>query len=112
MIKDKYKNSFYFKFEPVSTDQIITFIDEIDCKKISRGPANVIKNAKEEIAGPTINCINSSKSTNTLPHELKIVDIFPVFKKKDQNDKSNYRPISILPQSSFKNIWKSFLSAD
>ena len=33
MIKDKYQNSFKFKFEPVDTDQFIKFIDEIDCNK-------------------------------------------------------------------------------
>ena len=33
MIKHKYQNSFNFKFELVSTDQVIKFIDEIDCNK-------------------------------------------------------------------------------
>ena len=28
--------------------------------------------------------------------ELKIADTVPTFKKEDQNDKTNYRPISIL----------------
>ena len=55
------------------------------------------KIAKEEIAEPIRNCINSSISTGTFPDELKIADIVPVFKKEDQNDKTNYRPISILP---------------
>ena len=34
MFKDKYQNSFNFKFEPVSTDQFIKFTDEIGCKKV------------------------------------------------------------------------------
>ena len=44
MIKDKYQNSFNFKFELVSTDQVIKFIDEIDCNKSSSGdiPAKII----------------------------------------------------------------------
>ena len=98
MINDKYQNSFNFKFELVSTDQVIKFIDEIDCNKSSSGdiPAKIIKIAKEEIAEPIRNCINSSISTGTFPDELKIADIVPVFKKEDQNDETNYRPISLL----------------
>ena len=48
MIKDKYQNSFNFKFELVSTDQVIKFINEIDCNKSSSGdiPAKIIKPAK------------------------------------------------------------------
>ena len=35
MIEDKYQNSFNFKFKLVDTDQVIKFIDEIDCNKSS-----------------------------------------------------------------------------
>ena len=99
MIKDKYQNSFNFKSGLVSTDQVIKFIAEIDCNKSSRGdiPAKITKIAKEEIAEPITNCINSSISADNFPYELKIADIVPVFKKEDQNDKTNYRLISLLP---------------
>ena len=54
MIKDKYQTSFNFKLELVSTDQVIIFVDYIDCNKSSSGdiPAKIIKIAKEEIAEP------------------------------------------------------------
>ena len=89
MIKDKYQNSFNFKFELVSTDQVINFIDEIDCNKSSSGniPAKIIKIAKEEIAEPITNCMNSSISTGTFSDELEIADIVPAFKKENKNDK-------------------------
>ena len=51
--------------------------------------------------------MNSSISTDTFPDELKIVNIVPAFKKEDQNDKTNYRPISVLPLFS-KKIEKVF----
>ena len=84
IIKNKYQNSFNFKFELVSTDQVIKFIDEINCNKSSSGdiPAKTIKIAKEEIAELIRNCINSSISTGTFADELKIADIAPVFKKE------------------------------
>ena len=108
MTKDKYQNS--FKFELVSTDQVIKFIDETDCNKSSSGhiPAKIIKIAKEEIAEQIRNCIDSSISTGIFPDELKVADIVPVFKKEDPNDKTNYRPISLLPLISkiFEKVYK------
>ena len=70
IIKDKYQNSFNFKFELVRTDQIAKFIDEIDCNKSSSGdiPAKIIK-IKEETAKEKIRANNklykySGKSNN------------------------------------------------
>ena len=75
MIKDKYQNSFNFKF--VTSNQVIKFADEIDCNKSSSAdiPAKIIEIAKEEFAEPLTNCINRFISTNTFPDELKITDI-------------------------------------
>ena len=36
----------------------------------------------------------------TFPSELKKADAIPVFKKKDQNNVENYRPVGILPNLS------------
>ena len=56
-----------------------------------------IKMAKEEVSEPITNCINDSIISDIFPGELKLADIVPTFKKEDQNDKANYRPISLLP---------------
>ena len=42
-------------------------------------------------------CYNQNIKNSTFSNELKNADISPVFKKKDRHDKSNYRPVSILP---------------
>ena len=99
LIKNKYQNTFKFKYKPVTTEQIITFIDEIDCNKSSSGeiPAKIIKMVKEEVSEPITNCINDSIISDIFPGELKLADIVPTFKKEDKNDKANYRPISLLP---------------
>ena len=73
MIKNKYQNSFNCKFEPVSVDQVIKFIDEFNCNKSSSGDelAKIIKITKKGTAEPITNCLNSSISTDTFPDELK-----------------------------------------
>ena len=51
-------------------------------------------------------CINKAFNENKLPDTLKFSDIVPVFKKFDPPDKTNFRPISLLPFLSkvFENI--------
>ena len=60
MINDKYQNSFSVKFEPLNTDKVIKFIDEIDWNKSSSGdiPAKITEITKEEIAEPITTYIN------------------------------------------------------
>ena len=34
------------------------------------------------------------------PEELKLAEVYLIFKKKDDLDKENYRPVSVLPHVS------------
>ena len=43
---------------------------------------------------------NESLKLSRFPHSMKSANITPVFKKNDRTDKSNYRPVSILPNLS------------
>ena len=42
-------------------------------------------------------CINDSIEKSDFPQSLKLADITPVYKKNDPLDKTNYRPVTILP---------------
>ena len=42
-------------------------------------------------------CYIRNIKNSTFSNELKNADISPIFKKKDRHDKSNYRPVGILP---------------
>ena len=67
----------------------------------------IIKLANKKICKDLANCINECIKQNKFPNELKIADITPIFKKEDPLDKTNYRPISILPTVS--NIFETIL---
>ena len=46
------------------------------------------------------NSINLSIEKGCFPEVLKLAKVNPIFKKKDDLDKENYRPVSILPHVS------------
>ena len=43
------------------------------------------------------NCINECTKQKEFAKELKVVNITPIFRKEDPLDKTNHRPIIILP---------------
>ena len=88
-IKDKFRNSFSFKFELVPTDIVLRCINEIDIKKSSSGEISpaIIKLAKKEILIPITNCINKCISIKSFPDELKVADVIPVFKNNKAKSK-------------------------
>ena len=68
----------------------------------------IVKLANKKICKDLANCINECIKQNKFPNELKIADITPIFKTEDPLDKTNYRPISILP--TFSKIFEGTLS--
>ena len=55
------------------------------------------KIVKEKFATFLVKDINTCIRKGEFPDKLKTADITPVFKKGDKHEKSNYRPVSILP---------------
>jgi hypothetical protein len=86
----------------------------------------MIKFAKPVVTGPITSLINKSIETSIFPDQLKVAQVKPLFKNKnDQLDKANYRSVSVLPaisnifertifdqlSSFFGNHFNPFLSA-
>ena len=57
----------------------------------------MLKISLEATANILQKLLNESIETGTFPDCLKLADITPVFKKKDPLNKTNYRPVSVLP---------------
>ena len=98
-IKKKYKNINKFSFRPVTTDEVKKVIKDLKTNKSVSGeiPIQILK--ESEFTFECLkNCINHSiEETRIFPSSLKLGNITPIFKKDDPLDKSNYRPVSILP---------------
>ena len=86
-------------FHFVSSDDISKIINSMDSTRKTSGaiPIKIVKLANKQICKHLENCINECLKQNKFPKELKIVDITSIFKKEVPLDKTNYRPISILP---------------
>ena len=69
-------------------------------------PTNILKEYKKILSIPLAIIINISFKTGIFPELCKIAHVIPVYKKGDQLDCSNYRPISLL-----SNISKVFEKA-
>ena len=57
----------------------------------------ILKYIANEISECLTLIINQSFTTGIFPDQLKIAKVVPIFKKDDQTQIKNYRPISVLP---------------
>ncbi len=92
-----------FRFEQITDIDITKIIDK--CFSTSKAPGideidgKIIKENSDILSLPISYAINRSLNTGIFPDKLKIACIKPIYKKDsdDKSEKSNYRPISLLP---------------
>ena len=56
----------------------------------------ILKGVISSIADPLAHIFNESLSSGQIPHLMKVAKVIPLFKKGDQLEINNYRPISLL----------------
>ena len=99
----KSKNISSFSFQPVSIDKVKDIIKTLNTKKACPDgdiPVKLIKMNEDIFSRLIFQNFNQSLVNGEFLHCLKEADVTPVFKNDEKLDKSNYRPMRILPVTS------------
>ena len=97
------ENEASFSLTCVTVDDISKEIKRLDIKKATQEndiPTNVIKQFPNLFIDFLHKNINSCLTEGTFPNDFKKAVVYPIHKKECKTEKSNYRPISILPNLS------------
>ena len=95
--------NFTFSFNFISHDDIVKELNKLKTKKASQKtdiPIKIVKENVDIISHFLYHNFNNSLSCSTFPTGMKYADVTPIHKEDDKTDKTNYRPISILPNLS------------
>ena len=91
------QNSIFFA--PTYNQEVIDIVSGLKNKK-SPGFDEInnfiLKSVINSIVAPLVHIFNLSLETGTVPNQMKIAKVIPLFKKGDNLDVGNYRPISLL----------------
>ena len=123
LIRKHLKNHDVFSFKTVEISDIEKEINNINPKKATTSnsiPLKIFKKSAKVSASVLHKLFNYSIKKSDFPQNLKLANITPVYKKNDPLDKTNYRPVSVLPvvskiferimQKQINNFIVSFLS--
>ena len=85
--------------EPTTEYEISLLIDSLQNKN-SSGHDNIsnvlLKKIKRSIVEPLCMIFNKSLKEGNFPDKMKTADVIPLYKSKSKDDRTNYRPISLL----------------
>ena len=98
--------SFHFVTLEETLKQEVTLLSYKKASQASGIPVKIIKENRDLLAYFILHIFNNTLSSSEYPASLKYTDITPIFKKGDKTDKTNYRPISILPNLSMNDSCK------
>ena len=89
-----------FSFSPTEPQTVLNEIYSLGNKKASPKesiPPHVIRDNLDIFVPRVTSDFNHSIASGIFPSNLKNANISPVFKKGNHSDKTNYRPVSLLP---------------
>ena len=86
--------------KPIIAEEIVKIISKFNQNKSPGhdGIGNlIVKNVVHIVSRPLADIFNLSLSTGSVPEQLKIAKVIPIYKKENAEIFSNYRPVSVLP---------------
>ena len=102
-----------FSFSIVSCADVHKIVNSLDTSKATAYcsvPTKIFKENFDIFSGIITNIYNQSTISANFSTNLKCADVNPVHKKNDYTDKSNYRPVSLLP--SVSKVFERLMSDD
>ena len=100
-LKNKITKSIFLA--PTDPNEILSIINSLKGKK-SCGHDNIstsfLKDISKQICSPISILINKSLEVGIVPDIMKMAKVIPIYKAKQNDQFSNYRPISLLPSLS------------
>ncbi len=77
-------------------EKLLSKINGKKAKGYDNMPPKTVKMCSNELSVTLAELISHSFETSRFPEDMKNAEISPIFKKKDDMIKDNYRPISLL----------------
>ena len=98
-IRKTYECDQKFSFQQVTEERLRQVILSIDGSKgtpVGDITADMLKITLDIHLSLITKIINLSFENGCFPDDLKLAEVSPIFKKNDDLDKENYRPVSVL----------------
>ncbi len=110
-IKENHTNIITFNFKHVKPDYVYKIVCKLkinNAKGYDNVPPKMVKICAEELSETLAELVNQAFTNNRFPEDMKKAEISPIFKKKYDMIKDNYRPISIL--AIFSNVFETIIA--